>query len=60
MMEQAYEIPEDTKDQYLTQYEQINHFFVSFNLFNAKPLPASAAKRYRGGSRLRIFVSTKL
>ena len=28
MMEQAYEIPEDTKEQYLTHYEQINHFFL--------------------------------
>ena len=36
MMEQAYEIPEDTKEQYLTQYEQINHFFRELQSFQCE------------------------
>lgn len=36
MMEQAYEIPEDTKEQYLTQYEQINHFFRDLQSFQCE------------------------
>lgn len=39
MMEQAYEIPEDTKEQYLTQYEQINHFFRELQSFQYETSP---------------------
>lgn len=39
MMEQAYEIPEDTKEQYLTQYEQFNHFFRELQSFQCETSP---------------------